>query len=178
MEPSQHCGSPGDWAWRARGGKCPRKEEPTEFLFLKADIQQQGQVFLSTALRKFHFLAADLLQNVFLLPGKSFAGSRGLEGGNGVTAPEGLDPAPAGEILSLFWNCLALIAPEDLQLLQTGFSSWLSAAAVGSQLWPHGSSQVRALPNVQTEQQETGQELHSWSLQVPSNSGCSVSPRF
>lgn len=72
---------PGDWAWRARGGKSPKKEEPTQVLFLKADIEQQGQVFLSTALRKFHFFGTDVLQDVLWLPGESLAGSRGVEEG-------------------------------------------------------------------------------------------------
>lgn len=49
---------PGDWAWRGRDGKSPKKEEPTQVLILEADIEQQGQVFLSTALRKFHFFGS------------------------------------------------------------------------------------------------------------------------
>lgn len=107
-----------------------------------------------------------------------------------MTAPEQPDPAPAGcgkagEILS-FWNCLASIVPEDLQLLQTGFSFWLSVPAVGSQLWPRGSdptsSKVCLQPGESSsqcaEEEQTGQELHSRSLQVPSNSGGSMIPRF
>lgn len=50
-------------------------------MFLKADIEQQGQVFLSTALRKFHFFGTDVLQDVLWLPGESLAGSRGVEEG-------------------------------------------------------------------------------------------------
>lgn len=123
---------PGDW-----GGKSPGKEEPTEFLFLKADIQQQGQVFLSTALRKFHFLAADLLQDVFLLPGESFAGSRGLEEGE-LWQPHKDWTQPQQEKFSLL-ELFGFDCSKNLQLVQTGFSSWLRVAAVGSQLWPHGS---------------------------------------
>lgn len=129
------------------------------------------------------FLAADLLQDVFLLPGKSFAGSRGVEEGELCDSPR-TGPGTSRRN-SLFWNCLALIAPEDLQLLQTGFSSWPSVPAVGSQLWPHGSdpssSKVCLQPGESSSQcaeQETGRELDSMSLQVPSNSGCSLSPRF
>lgn len=150
---------PEDRAWRARGGKSPKNEEPTQVLFLKADTEQQGQVFLSTALRKFHFFGTDVLQDVFLLPGRSLAGSRAVEEGELCDSP-GTAPAGcgnAGEIL-LVWNCLALIAPGDLQLLQTGFSFWLSVAAAGSRLWPHGSDPTsskvcpKALPSVQTEE--------------------------
>lgn len=87
----------------AQGRKSPHKPCSSRLTFSSRDRFSSAQPSGSSM-----FLAAALLQDVFLLPGESFAGSRGLEEGNGVTAPEGLDPAPSRRN-SLFWNCLALI---------------------------------------------------------------------
>lgn len=82
------------------------------------------------------FLAAELLQDVVLLPGESFAGSRGLEEGEWCDSPRRTGPSTSRGN-SLFWNCLALIAPKSstianrFQLLAQCCSSGVTAVATG-----------------------------------------------
>lgn len=105
--------------------KSPRKSCSSRLTFSSRDRFSSAQHSGSSI-----FLAADLLQDVFLLPGESFAGRRGVEEGELCDRPR-MTGHSISRRNSLFWNCLALIAPEDLQLLQTGFSFWLSVPAVG-----------------------------------------------
>lgn len=159
----------------AQGRKSPHKPCSSRLTFSSRDRFSSAQPSGSSI-----FLAAALLQDVLLLPGKSFAGSRGLEEGEWCDSPRRTGPSTQQEKFSF----LELFS-FDLRIFN--YCKLVSAPGSVFQQWGHScghvdprsaSSQVRALPNVQTEQQETGQELDSRSLQVPSNSGCSVSPRF
>lgn len=143
LEPSQHCGSQGTGPGEPEVAnpqkrKSPRKSCSSRLTFSSRDRFSSAQHSGSSI-----FLAAHLLQDVFLLPGESIAGSRGVEEGELCDSPGMTGPSTSRN--SLFWNYLALIAPEDFQLLQTGFS-FLAQCSNSVATWIR-SHQLQGLPS-------------------------------
>lgn len=84
----------------AQGRKSPRKPCSSRLTFSSRDRFSSAQHSGSSI-----FSAAGLLQDVFLLPGESFAGSRGLEEGEWCDSPRRTGPSTSrrNSFLELFW---------------------------------------------------------------------------
>lgn len=143
LEPSQHRGSQGTGPGEPEVANPQKRKSPRKSCSSRLTLSIRDRFSSAQHSGSSIFLAQMCSKMCFRFLASPSLAAGAWRRGSCVTAPERWDPAPAGcgkagEIL-FFWNCLALIAPEDLQLLQTGFSFWLSVPAAGSRLWPHGS---------------------------------------
>lgn len=148
------CGSQGTGPGQPEVANAQERKSPRRSCSSRLTFSSRGRFSSAQHSGSSIFLAADLLQDVFVLPGQSFAGSRGVEEGELCDSPGRTGPSTSRRN-SLFWNCLALIAPEDLN-----YCKQVSAPGSVFQQWGHScghmdqipaaprsaSSQVRAFP--------------------------------